>query len=132
MVFYRSLSNSKSPLVSRTLLSILADPNNAIVWIVSTCPLIYTSSTPLTNLLVTVQRPPITIGITDNFMLYSFFQFSSKVYVFSSLFVFFQFYPLINRNGKVHNSAGSLFLFIYSFLLTITRSDRLAEIWWSI
>ena len=35
MVFHWSLSNSESPKVSRTLLSILADLNNAVVWVVS-------------------------------------------------------------------------------------------------
>ena len=36
--FYLSLSDSKSPRVSRTLLSILAILNNAVVWMVSTRP----------------------------------------------------------------------------------------------
>ena len=54
-VFHRSLSDSKSQ-VSRTLLSILADLNNAVVWIVSTSPVISKSSSPCTNLLVTVPR----------------------------------------------------------------------------
>ena len=38
MVFHWSLSDSKSPQVSRTLLSILAVLNNAVVWMVSTRP----------------------------------------------------------------------------------------------
>ena len=33
MVFHWSLSDSKFPQVSRTLLSILADLNNAVVWV---------------------------------------------------------------------------------------------------
>ena len=36
MVFHWSLSDSKSPQVSRILLSILAVFNNAVVWMVST------------------------------------------------------------------------------------------------
>ena len=39
MVFHWNLSDSKSPQVSRTLLSILGDLNNAVVWMVSTRPL---------------------------------------------------------------------------------------------
>ena len=39
-----SLSDSKSPQVSRTLLSILTVLNNAVVWMVSYCPLISKSS----------------------------------------------------------------------------------------
>ena len=40
MVFYWSLSESKSPQVSRTLLSILTDLNNVVVWTVYTHPFI--------------------------------------------------------------------------------------------
>ena len=41
MVFHRSLNDSKSSQVSRTLQSILADLNNAVVWTVSTRLLMY-------------------------------------------------------------------------------------------
>ena len=73
VVFHWSLSDSKSLQVSRTLLSILADLNNAIVWMVSTCPLIYKSSCHFINSSVTVPRTPITVGIIVTFMFYSFF-----------------------------------------------------------
>ena len=46
MVSHRSLSDSRYPQVSRTLLSILADLNNALVWIVSIRPHISKSSSP--------------------------------------------------------------------------------------
>ena len=72
MVFHWSLSNSKSPLVSSTLLSILIDLNNA-VWLISTQPLISMSSSPCTNPLVTVPSAPITIGITVTFIFHNFF-----------------------------------------------------------
>ena len=39
-VFFWNLSDSKFPQVDRTFLSILADFNNAVVWMVSTPPLI--------------------------------------------------------------------------------------------
>ena len=51
---------SSSP---RTVLSILADLNNAVIWIVSTRPLIFKSSSPLNNPSLTILRTPITIGI---------------------------------------------------------------------
>ena len=38
MVFHLSLSDTMFLHVSRTLLSILADHNNAVVWVVSTRP----------------------------------------------------------------------------------------------
>ena len=46
MVFHWSLNDSKSPQVSRTLLSILVDFSNAVVWIVFTRPLIFKSPSP--------------------------------------------------------------------------------------
>ena len=73
MVFHWCLSDSKSPQVSRNLLSILADLNNAVVWMVSTRPLISTSFSPCTNFLVTVPSVPITFGITVIFMFHNFF-----------------------------------------------------------
>ena len=50
-VFLASVSwcYCKSPQVSRTLLSILADLNNEVVWLVSTHPLIFNPPTPVPN-----------------------------------------------------------------------------------
>ena len=73
MVFHWSLSDSKSPQVSRTLLSILAVLNNAVVWMVSTRPPTPKSSSPFNNPLVTVPKAPVTIGIIVTFMFHSFF-----------------------------------------------------------
>ena len=73
MVFHWSLSDSKSPQVSRTLLSILAVFNSAVVWMVSTRPPTSKSSSLFNNPLVTVQKAPITIGIIVAFMFHSFF-----------------------------------------------------------
>ena len=73
MVFHWRLSDSKSPQVSRTLLSILAVLNNAFVWMVSTCPPTSKSSSPFSNSLVTVPNAPITIGIIVTRMFHSFF-----------------------------------------------------------
>ena len=58
MVSHWSLSDIKSPQVSRTLLGIL---NNAVVWMVSTRPIISKSFSPCTNPLVTVLRANSTI-----------------------------------------------------------------------
>ena len=51
---FTEVCDSRSLLVSRTLLSILADLNNVAVWMVSTRPLISKSSRPFSNPLVTV------------------------------------------------------------------------------
>ena len=73
MVFHGSLSDSKSPQVFRTLLSILAVLNNVEVWMVSTHPPTSNSSSSFSNPLVTVPNAPITIGIIVTCMFHSFF-----------------------------------------------------------
>ena len=67
-----SLSTNKCPQVSRTLLCILVDLNNAVVWKVST-PLISKPSIPFINPLVTVPRTSIKISINVTFMYHNFF-----------------------------------------------------------
>ena len=52
---------------------ILSNLNNAVVWMVSACPLISKSSSPCINPLVTVPREPVTNGIIITFMFHSFF-----------------------------------------------------------
>ena len=109
MVFHWSLNDSKSPQVSRTLLSILAVLNNAVVWMVSTRPPTSKSSGPFSNPLVTVPNALITIGIIVTCMFHSFFQFPSKVEVLIPLFTFFQFYSVVSQDCKVDYFASSFF-----------------------
>ena len=59
--------------LSGTLLSILADFNNAVVWMVSTRLLIPKSSSPFNNPSVTVPWSTFTTGIKFTFMFHSFF-----------------------------------------------------------
>ena len=73
LLFCSIKSDSKSPQVSRTLLSILAVFNNAVVWMVSTQPSTSKSSRPFNNPLVTMPKAPITISIIVTFMFHSFF-----------------------------------------------------------
>ena len=68
MVFRWRLSDSEPPQVSSNLLSIQADLINAIVWMISTRPLISKSSSPFNEHLGTVPSLPITIGIVVTFM----------------------------------------------------------------
>ena len=58
--FHVNLSNSDSPQITRTLLSILVYLYNDVVWMVSTRALFFNSSCPFTNPFVTVR-----ITITD-------------------------------------------------------------------
>ena len=107
------MSDSKSPQVSRTLLSILTDFNNAEFWMISTRPLIFKSTSPFNCPLVTVPRAPIKTGINATFMFHSFFYFPNKLEVFILLFIFFLFYSEVSQDSKVHNFASSLFCLDY-------------------
>ena len=117
MVFHWGLSEWKSPQVSRTLLSILAVFNNAVVWMVSTHSPTSKSSSPFNSSLVIVPKALIAIGIIVTFMFYRlfFFQFPCKVEVLILLFTFFQFYSVISQDSKVDNFANSLSFFFVDY-----------------
>ena len=120
MVFHGSFNDSKSLRVSRTLLSILADLNNAVIWMVFIPPVISKSSCPCIIPLVTVPRTSITIGITVTFMLYNiFFQFPNMVQVLILLFTLFQFYSMVSRYSKVHHSASFLLLSLLLLVVVV-------------
>ena len=120
MVFHWSLSDSKSPQVYRTLLSILDDLNNAVVWMVSTHPLISKSSSPCTNPLVIVPRVPITIDIIVTFMFHSFFYSLARSRYLSFFSLSFNF------TQWSAGTANSTILQDVFLLLIIIRSVRLA------
>ena len=117
MVFLWSLSDSKSPQVSRTRLRILAVLSNAVVWIVSIFPPTSKSSRPFNNPLVIVPNAPITIGTIVTFMFHSFFNSLGR-----------DTYPSFHFPG----TAKSTILQILFFLLIIIRSGLLAGICWSV
>ena len=110
-----------SPQVSRTLLSILAVFNNAVVWMVSTRSPTSESSRPLNNPLVTVTKAPITIGIIVNFMFHSFFNSRARSRYLS---LFSRSFSFILWSAT---TAKSTILQVF-LLLIIIRSGRLAEI----
>ena len=122
MVFHWSLSDSKSPQVSRTRLSILSVLSNAVVCIVSTHPLTSESCRPFNNPLVTVPNAPITIDTIVTFMFHSFFNslaILSYLSFFSLSFRFILWSP---------GTAKSTILQIFFLLLIIMRSGLLAGI----
>ena len=114
MVFHWSSSDSKFPQVFRTLLSILAVFNNAVVWMVSTHLPTSKSSNPFKIPLVTVLKAPITIGICH-------LHVPSKVMVLILLFTFFQLYSVVN------SFANSLFFFFCWLLLSPIFWSRLGD-----
>ena len=89
---------------SRVIL--LVDSNNAIVWMVSTCPFISTFSSPFINTSVTIWKAPITIGITVTFMCHSFF------------------------NSQARSRYLSFFSHSFSFIIYSFRVFHLSVSWW--
>ena len=122
-------SDSKSPQLSRILLSILSDLNSAMVWMVLILPLISNSSRPISNLLGTVLRTVIVITVT--FMFHSLFSSLARSYylfIFSLSFIFpfpffyFHFHRQNLEDGKfsfclcLSLSLSSLFFFLFCFV----------------
>ena len=116
MIFHGSLSVSKSPKVSRTLLSILTDLNNAVVWMVSGQSKF---SNHLIKLLGIVLSAQITIGITVTLMFDNFFFCSQPRFKYLSFFSFSLIFTLWSPSR-------------FSFLLSITKSGHLGGIKWSV
>ena len=114
MVSHWSFSDCKSPQVSRTLPSILADLNNAVVWMVSTDPFIFKSSSLCTNPSVTVPRALITIGITVTFMSLNFFNFLAR--------------SVDSRGIKVYCSASYHFCWLLLDLVVDTKIPQMSGI----
>ena len=115
MVFHWSLSDSKSPQASRTLLSILSILSNAVIWIVSTCPPPSKSSRPINNPLVTVPKAPIKIGTIITFIFHSFFYSLARSRYLSFFSHSFRFILWSARIAK------STILQIFFFLLILIR-----------
>ena len=126
MAFPWSLSDSKSPQVSRTLLRILSVLNNVVVWMVSTRPPTSKSFSPFSNPFVIVPNAPITIGVTTTFTFHNSFNSlarSRDLSFFSHSFSF-----TLWSAGTVKSTISQVLF----FLLIIIKSGLLAEIKWSV
>ena len=117
MVSHWSLSDSKSPQFSRTLLSILPELNKVVVGMVTTHPLISKSSSPCTNPVVTVLSAAIIIGITVTFMFYSFFNSLARFRYLSFFSLSFNF--TLWSVGRAKSTIRQVLFFIYSLLLLL-------------
>ena len=126
VVFHWSLSDTKSPQISRILLSILVVLNNVVVWMVSIRPLTSKSSSPFSNPYVTVPKAPITIGIIVTCMFHSFFNSLARS---RYLHFFSHYFSLILWSA---GTSWSTILQVLFFLLIIIRSGILAGIRWSV
>ena len=123
MVIHRSLSDSKSPQVSRTLLGILADLKSAAVRMVSTCPLIFKSSSPSANPLVTLSMAPITIGIIVNYMFLGFFNSLARSRYLSFFSLSFKF-TLWSAGTAKSTIRKVLFFFFFLLIIMICSPGR--------
>ena len=122
MFFHWSLSNSKSPQVSRSLLSILAVPNNTVVWTYSKF------SSPFSNPLVTVPNTPITIGIIVSCMFRSCFNSLARSRYLS---FFSHSFSFILRSAGTAKSTILQILFFFFFgwlLLSLVFWPRLGDL----
>ena len=128
MVSHWSLSDSKSPQVSRTRPRILAVLNIVVVWIVSTRPPTSKSSRPFNNPLVIVPKAPITIGTIVTFMFHSFFNSLERSRYVSFFSLSFKF--ILWSAGTAKSTILQILFFF--FLLIIMRSGLLAGIRWSV
>ena len=138
MIFYRSLTESKSPWVSRTLLSILAYCSS-----VSILPLISThSSSPLSLLMGTIPSAPTIIDTKVFFFL--FFLWSSVNFMFHSfisslarskylsIFSFSFIFPLCSYETAKYTKSQGLFLLLINmrfrlpaWINRISKSQRI-------
>ena len=121
-----SFSNSKSPEVSRTLLSILADLSNAVVWMVSICHLISKSSNPCINPLAYYTKSTNYNWYNPHFHVSQFFYFLKRSIYLSFFSLSFNFTQC--SAGKAKSTIGQA---LFSFLI-ITRSSRRSEIRWCV
>ena len=110
----------------QALLSILADLNNAIVWIVLILALISNSFSPLFQALPSTLT---TIGITVTLTFLSLFHSLAR-YKYLSIFLLFFILTQwsVVQNCKIHYTVSSFFFF---FLLITFSSGLLARIRWS-
>ena len=113
MVLHWSLSDNKSPQVSRTRLRILAVLSNTVVWIVSTRPQISKSSRTFNNPLVIVPNAPITIGTIVTFIFHSFFNSLARSRYLS--FISFSFRFILWSAGTAKSTFLQLFFFFVDY-----------------
>ena len=115
----------KSPQISRILLSILADLNNEVVWMITIFLHISNFSNPFSKFLVTVymcrlQMVPPLPSCSTNFLAL----WLSLAACLSFRFFWFSLYGHLGRRNPLYGK--------FSFLLIITKSCLLAGVWYSV
>ena len=124
MVFHWSLSDSKSPQVSRTSLSILAVLSNAVVCIVSTRPPTSKSSRPFNNPLVTVRNAPIKIGIIVTYYYYYYYihiHTHTNIYLYIYIYIYVYIYIYIYIYVYIYIY---IYIYIYYYYSAAPRAAK--------
>ena len=99
-----------------TFLSILANLNIAVVWMVSTSPLLSKSFSPYTKPLVTVTtNTPITIGITVTLMFHNFFSSLARSRYLTHFWLSFS--STLWSVGKAKSTFRQVLFFFFLFWL---------------
>ena len=120
MVFPWSLSDSKSSRVSRTLLSILIDLNNAVIWTISN------ASIPLSKPLGSIPSASIIISVTVTFPLHRFL--STLASLSFCFFLVFTLWSVGTKNSTV--TASFLFFFFFFFFFFFLIHLSLGLVFW--
>ena len=107
-------------------MNIQADLNNAIVWMVSICPPISTSSSPLSRPLGTIPSTPVTTVISITLRFYCFLSCQAKS---KNLFlILFSLIFTLESTGMAKSTIQQVLF----FMLIIIRPDLLVGISWSV
>ena len=127
-LFHKCRNDSKFLLVSRTLLSILADFNSAVVWMISILPLNPNSSNLFPRSLRTITSVPTTFDITVTFMFHSFFSSQARTKYSSIVLLSFIFSLWSPETGKSITWQG---LFIYTRIIKyVARLFSYGHFYW--
>ena len=119
MVIHWSLSDSKSPQVSRTFLSILVDLNNTVVLMLSARSLIFNSSSPLSKLLGIVRvHQLLLVSLSCSIAFISSLVISKYLSLFSFSLIFIQWSSETAKSTIRH--VLFFFPFFFFFLLSFS------------
>ena len=110
--FRWSLSDSKFPQVSRTLLSILADPNNAVVWKIFNHIMLSNSSIPFYKSLGNVPSASIKTDYHCHSHTPRLYQLSCNILGLATVLTFIYFH-FVNQWGSKSIKRQALFLYVF-------------------
>ena len=116
IVFHGSFGDHKSPQFSKTIHCILANRNNAVVWMVS--------FNSFSKALRAAPSTPVTIGITVTLIFPSFLSSLAR-----SKYLFFFLILILWSAGTAKNSIQQVLFFL---LIIIIRSGLLVGVGWSV